>query len=310
MRRRRAFTLIELLVVVAIFGLLVGLLLPAVQAARETARRSECANHLKQIGLACHSYHDAMSRFPAGYWASSPYVDGQSDTTPGWGWAAALLPYLEQQTLRQAIDFRLPIEHPQNAPAVRTSVAIYLCPSDMVAPTAFTVPDAVGQPVVSAGPSSYAGCVGNDASDVAGPSGSGVFYRNSATRMTDLTDGSSVTLLVGERAWANAQGIWAGAVAGGICLRGRYNRCPAGGAAWAPAPMLTLAHAHLINAIADADGGLDDFSSLHVEGANFLFADGSVRFIHSVPDDAPGGAVFQALGTRSGGEVIPGDWMR
>lgn len=310
MRRRRAFTLIELLVVVAIIGLLVGLLLPAVQAARETARRSECANHLKQIGLACHSYHDALSRFPAGYWASPPYVDGQSDTTPGWGWAAGLLPYLEQQTLRQAIDFRLHIEHSQNAPAVRTSVAVYLCPSDIVVPMAFTVPDAVGQPVVSSTPSSYAGCVGNDASDVAGPSGSGVFYRNSATRMADLTDGSSVTLLVGERAWANAQGIWAGAVAGGVCMRGQYNRCPAGGAAWSPAPTLTLAHAHLNNAIADLDGGLDDFSSLHVEGANFLLADGAVRFIHSVAEDAPGGAVFQALGTRSGGEVIPGDWMR
>ena len=310
MRRRRAFTLVELLVVVAIIGLLVGLLLPAVQAARETARRSECANHLKQIGLACHSYHDARSRFPAGYLASTAYVDGQHDTTPGWGWAAGLLPYLEQQTLLQAIDFRRPIDDPQNLRAVRTSVAIYLCPSDMVAPIAFTVPDAAGQPVVSASPLSYAGCVGNDASDVAGPSGSGIFYRNSATRMADLTDGSSVTLLAGERAWANAQGIWAGAVAGGVCLRGQYNRCPAGGAAWAPAPTLTLAHAHLNNAIADLDGGLDDFSSLHVEGANFLFADGSVRFVHSVPDDAPGGTVFQALGTRSGGEVIPGDWMQ
>ncbi|HJT34405.1 MAG TPA: DUF1559 domain-containing protein [Pirellulales bacterium] len=310
MRRRDGFTLIELLVVIAVIGLLVGLLLPAVQAAREATRRNECANRLKQIGLACQSYHDVMNRFPPGYCAVGAYMDGQTDTSPGWGWASCLLPYLEQQALQQTIDFRRPIEHPVNGSAVRTSIASYLCPSDIVASEQFSVPDAAGQPVVVAAPSSYAGCVGNDASDVAGPSGSGVFYRNSATRLADLTDGSSVTILVGERAWANAQSTWAGAVSGAVCLRGKYNRCPVGGAAWAAASTLNLAHAHLNNATADPDGGLDDFSSLHPEGSNFVFADGSVRFLASLPDDTPAGMVFQGLGTRSGGEVISGDWLR
>lgn len=309
MRRRDGFTLVELLVVIAVIGLLVGMLLPAVQAARESARRKECANHLKQIGLACQAYHDVMNRFPPGYCASGAYVDGETDTSPGWGWASCLLPYLEQQPLQQSIDFRLPIDYPLNGPAVRTSIAVYLCPSDIVLSEPFAVPDAAGQPVVVAAPSSYAGCVGNDASDVDGPSGSGVFYRNSGSRLADLTDGSSVTILAGERAWANAQGIWAGAVARGVCLRGKYNRCPPG-APWADAPILNLAHAHLNNATADPDGGLDDFSSLHPEGSNFIFADGSVRFLPSVPGDEPAGTVFQGLGTRCGGEVIPADRLR
>jgi len=251
-----------------------------------------------------------MNTFPSGYCASLPYLDGETDTSPGWGWSALILPYLERQTVQQAADFRLPIEHPRNSLAVKAGIPVYLCPSDMVALAPYQVPDAAGQPLMWGAPSSYAGCVGNDASEVAGPGGTGILYRNSGTRMADLTDGSSATILIGERAWANAQGIWAGAVAGGVCLRGKYNRCPAGGAAWAAPPTLNLAHAHLNNAAADLDGGLDDFSSLHVEGANFVFADGSVRFLRSVPDDGSGGSVLQSLGTRSGGEVIPGDWMR
>src|SRR5271166_1050306 len=92
---RKAFTLIELLVVIAIIALLVGLLLPAVQKVREAAALAQCANQLKQIGLACQNYHDGHKQFPPGYLASAPYMDGATDTSPGWGWAAFLLPYLE-----------------------------------------------------------------------------------------------------------------------------------------------------------------------------------------------------------------------
>ena len=154
--------------------------------------------------------------------------------------------------------------------------------------------------------------VGGDESATDAADGQGVFYRNSRTRMVDITDGTSNTLLIGERAWANANGIWAGAVSGSVCKRGQRNPCPGGGAASYPAATLVLAHSHLNNATSDTDGGLDDFSSQHPGGSNFLFADGHVAFVRSVPGDNPDGSytadslAFQALGTRAGGEVLRG----
>jgi prepilin-type N-terminal cleavage/methylation domain-containing protein/prepilin-type processing-associated H-X9-DG protein len=307
---RPAFTLIELLVVIAIIAVLIGLLVPAVQKVREAAARAQCTNNLKQLGLALHGYHDGRKVFPPGYQAAGPFVDGAADTAPGWGWGAFILPYLEQGPLHRQLNFNQPV---QNSPAIQTMLAVYLCPSDVPAPSAFTVPDGFGSPICLAAPSSYAACCGGDESDTFGPNGRGVFFRNSAIRMADITDGTSETILIGERAWANANGIWAGAINNGVCRRGALNPCPGNSASWYPAAALVLAHSHLNNALTDTDGGLDDFSSRHIGGSNFLFADGSVRFVRSVPGDRPGGytpdsLILQAMGTRNGGETIPADF--
>ncbi len=306
---RDAFTLVELLVVLAILATLLGLLVPAVQQVRESAARAQCQNNLKQIGLACHAYHDSHKRFPPGYTAFGPYLDGATDTAPGWGWAAHLLPYLEQSPLHRAVDFNRPI--PGQA-AARTVLALFLCPSDLPPSGPFAVPDPFGGAAAIVAPSSYAACAGGDESETDGPRGLGIFYRNSRTRFADVRDGTSNTILVGERAWANANGTWAGAVPGGVCRRGPQNSNPGSPDGWSSAPTLVLAHSHLNNATSDTDGGLDDFSSLHPGGSNFVFADGSVRFLLSVPGDNPGGGytaqglALQGMGTRASGDATQG----
>jgi prepilin-type processing-associated H-X9-DG protein/prepilin-type N-terminal cleavage/methylation domain-containing protein len=297
-RRPFAFTLIELLVVIAIIAVLIGLLLPAVQKVREAGYRARCQNNLHQIGLACHGYHDANYALPPGYMATAAYPA----TTPGWGWAAYLLPHVEQQALFQQIDFTKPME---TQTAIQKIVRVYLCPSDIPPTGGFAVTDATLAIVCMAAPASYAATVGDDFTDVADPTGSGVFYRNSNTRLTDITDGSSQTVMIGERAWVQAKGIWAGAPNSAILLPGPMNLWQT---TTAPAPCLILAHNNWINITSDADGGLDDFSSLHPGGANVLFADGAVRFVQNITTDYNGAIHlgWMALGTRAAGDMTNG----
>lgn len=312
--RRKAFTLIELLVVIAIIAMLLGLLLPAVQKVRESAAKAQCLNNLKQIGLSLHGYHDVNLGLPPGYRASIPYSDGVNDTAPGWGWATFILPYIEQENIYRQLGLNQPV---QDSPAIQTMVKVFLCPSDLTTPNAFGVPDGFGNTVCLAAPTSYAACCGNDAADTRDATGNGVFYRNSRIRIADITDGTSNTILVGERAWAKSNGAWGGAIPGGVIKRGQSNPCqPNIPDAWYPSSTIAIAHAHLNNALVDPDGsaGMDDFSSMHIGGSLFLFADGSVHFLRSVSsDNADGsytsdGVIFQALATRANGEVIPGDW--
>ena len=212
-RRRVGFTLVELLVVIAIIGILVALLLPAVQAAREAARRTQCSNNLKQIGIAYQNYADARKMLPPGYTATGtdPNV-----TTPGWGWAAYILPYMEEGNIYQQIDLTKPIET-QNV--IQTVLSVYLCPSDQVVPAPFDVTDDGKAFVCSAAPSCYAATVGDDASEVDADTGDGSFFRNSKIRFKDITDGLSKTTFAGDRAWSDTHGIWAGAEQSGRATR-------------------------------------------------------------------------------------------
>jgi prepilin-type N-terminal cleavage/methylation domain-containing protein/prepilin-type processing-associated H-X9-DG protein len=299
--RRTGFTLIELLVVIAIIAVLIALLLPAVQQAREAARRTQCKSNLKQIGLALHNYAEAFTRFPPGYIASAD----TTATTPGWGWSTMILPQLDQSTVYNQLNLNLPIENPANAGAARTFLSVYLCPTDIYQPGPFAITNSASAVVTQATPSSYIGCVGNDSSDVDDNvnRGNGMLYRNSDTRMADVTDGTSNTIIAAERSWSQANGSWIGAPNTGRLRAGTKNP-------FAPldeaASFLILGHAHWINIMNDPDGGLDDFSSLHIGGAHALFVDGSVRFLQTVTTAGGSENDFQAMGTRSGGEVPGG----
>jgi len=320
---RRGFTLIELLIVIAIIAVLIALLLPAVQSAREAARRAHCVNNLKQMGIALHNYHDTFLAFPPGYLAATKFIDGETDTSPGWSWASMILPQLDQGPLYSSTNFWLPVQAPANTTSVQTSLTVFLCPSDQLPGPTFPVTDGFGNTIATVAPSSYAANTGNDAADVAlglnnDGLGNGVFFRNSAIRIAAITDGTSETITLQERAWACAQGTWTGAIAGGFIIRGPLNPCPGNGSANYLAPCLVLLHCHLLNTNSDFDGGLDDPSSFHPGGANALFADGSVHFIRNIVSDAgvnpdgsirysPSSLVLQSLGTRAGGEVVSSD---
>jgi len=321
--RRRGFTLVELLVVIAIIGILIALLLPAVQAAREAARRTQCRNNFKQIGLALHNYHDTHRSFPPGYLSVVGPGGPADDRGPGWGWAALVLPYLEQTNVHQQIRFNADITDPVNAAIRVTSLPVFRCPSDVGNPT-FTV-DALGDTTpnystpltdvngnpVSVATSNYVGVFGNPEITVdpgyllpwpeRSAAHQGMFYRNAVVRMSDVTDGTSNTLFVGERSATLAYATWAGAVTGGQVPPRNPN--PYG---WPPegAPVLILGHTgdvydsppHTPNSPVNH---VDDFWSLHPQGVNFLLVDGSVRNISNTINPQ----IWWALGTRAGGEV-------
>ncbi len=245
---RAAFTLIELLVVIAIIAVLVGLLLPAIQKVRKSAARAQCTNNLKQIGIALHNYHDGNNVFPAGY------VDGNTvststpdnDVGPGWGWAAFLLPYLEQEIVYRQINFNVGIGTGANTQVSQQALKIYQCPSDPnqqpVQLYNWNTYTSGNPAVITVGHSNYLGCNGwvecftnaggnyqpssdggtaedgNTAQPTAtGLAGAGLFYRNSKNTCNSVTDGLSNTVFVGERCSTHSPSTWTGAVTLAMC---------------------------------------------------------------------------------------------
>ncbi|MBS0266731.1 MAG: DUF1559 domain-containing protein [Planctomycetes bacterium] len=329
-KSRRGFTLIELLVVITIIAVLVSLLLPAVQQAREAARRTQCRNNLKQLGLALHNYHTAQQVFPPGYVDRNgdPNRTPDQDQGSGWAWTSFLLPHLDQGNVYNQINFNVTIGVGANSQIAQQSLPMCLCPSD-IDQQPFAVYDSTfSNPVTTLAYSNYVACSGwvecfagaggnpqpdGDAdgpTGVYGPAGVGMFYRNSKTSAARVRDGLSNTIAVGERISLQAPSTWTGAYPGG--------RCPAWRAALPPVPFapppglaydnadwgeaFVLSHCNA-NHLPNSDYPIydpDTYHSRHSGGANFLFGDGSVRFISSYVN----GATYQALSTVGGAEVV------
>jgi prepilin-type N-terminal cleavage/methylation domain-containing protein/prepilin-type processing-associated H-X9-DG protein len=288
---RRAFTLIEVLVVISIIGVLVSLLLPAVQSSREASRRLQCTNNLKQIGLALLNYEVSHKHFPAGY--VSQFDSNGNDTGPGWGWASQILPQLEETAVHNTIHFDLPIEHPSNAARVAT-IPGYLCPSESQRQFwAAKRPD--GTQICEVAESNYVAVFGTTEPGV---DGDGMFFRNSHVAIQDVTDGLSKTLAVGERTHELGRATWVGSVTNAVLFAEDENT-QAQKVSETSAGMC-LGHAGEGIGPGGSGGDVNQFYSLHGEGANFLFADGHVNFLPTSMDYE----TYLALATRAGGEPI------
>jgi prepilin-type N-terminal cleavage/methylation domain-containing protein/prepilin-type processing-associated H-X9-DG protein len=330
-RDQGGFTLIELLVVMAILGVLVGLLLPAVQAAREAARRAQCANNLKQIGIALHHYHATVGSFPVGF--LSPTGPVPTTTSPlqyRWSVLAQMAPHLEQTALFHALNFDFPLAYrpsgggpfwpfyPANTTAMATHVAIFVCPSD-------------GAPAPSAdsGPTNYAFCTGDGSGGGDATGANGPFILGPSLSLADVVDGSSGTVAASEqllgiagpysqtspkpvplptaRAFAR---VSAGPLTDASCAAAGAGWLFNKGAAWWDGNYLNTLYNHHVapnaavpDCITYHNPGWKAARSLHPGGVNVLFCDGHVTFVR----DSVGLAVWRGLATRAGGEAISAD---
>ncbi|QDU01059.1 Type II secretion system protein G precursor [Gimesia chilikensis] len=284
-RKSRGFTLIELLVVIAIIAILIALLLPAVQQAREAARRSTCKNNLKQIGIALHNYHDVARSFPPG----SLFGDDE------YGWACMVLPYIEQANIYNQLDFAG--QGPDLTIALQPGVTdhvipIYLCPSNSMSLTKSPVRGGAGHNGVDLGGHAridYSGSLGSGGGAITGMFGK-IKDTLSPTKMRDVLDGTSNTIAVGEaytQFMREIDGpthsnvgdfkVWVG-------TNNQHQNIVA-----------EAGTAHIINGTRD-----DSFASQHVGGAQFLFADGSVSFISENIDMV----TFGRLADKADGQVV------
>ncbi len=285
---RRGFTLLELLVVIAIIGVLIGLLLPAVQKVREMGYRIQCNNNLKQVGLALHQYHDLYYSFPPGV----SYRNGK-DPYPHLSWLARLLPYIEQDQLWRLTqkayeEDKWPGNNPPHV-GLDTVVPLFTCPSD---PRTETAQEVFPYHVAF---TSYLGVLGQnlDTKD-------GILFLDSRIRLADVQDGSSQTIMVGERPpSADLQYGW--------WYAGFGQLKPTGSGDMLLGVREIIKHVdggfagpyHYTAGRLDNQSDMFHFWSLHPGGANSLFADGSVHFL--LYDADP---IMPALASRAGGEVV------
>jgi prepilin-type N-terminal cleavage/methylation domain-containing protein/prepilin-type processing-associated H-X9-DG protein len=315
---RGGFTLIELLVVIAIISVLIGLLLPAVQKIREAANRLRCTNNLKQLALAAHQHHDGKGEFPTGFHtvetSGGGYVNGTS-------WEVELLPYFEQENLKNRWDY---IDFRNNVAGDRTAITaqvlkVLVCPSDPVPDRVYHVVDLLPQYVYAEGfygLSSYGGNAGKRSFPLNLVSRDGILFQDSRIGLADVTDGASNTFLFGERTHLDPEydrltlalnpafypfakfGQWAGVftTGGGSLVQHLLStpvpinyRVPAG-----------IPANEFLSATGAENNRLCAYGSGHPGGANYALVDGSVRFLSDKIDLG----ILQALSTRAGGEVI------
>ncbi len=327
-RRARGFTLVELLVVIAIIGVLVGLLLPAVQSAREAARRMQCTNNLKQLALAAHTRHDTFRKFPAAF---EDYLPGGATATsrenqnPDWGWAVRLLPYVEQGNAYNLLGAAGPIQleaiilacstQAGNAPVtayppqfqdfVRITsgiIPVFQCPSGASEvqpirgfhdPEVYRRDEGVGRGnyIANIGTTTNGGALANDSG--------GPFIYRIEKGIRDVSDGTSNTILLGERARpriTNDEVTWLGT--------------PKSVGNGAHGKRVTGSAQYVINPVVQGTDSVFSFSSMHTGGANFAFVDGSVRFLGETIEfgfhasDRTRWGAYQKLAHREDGFVV------
>ncbi len=319
LRRTAGFTLVELLVVIAIIGILVSLLLPAVQSARAAARRMQCSNNLKQLGLALHNYHTLNGVFPA---AEYIQIDSKNAGNPTpddwvrWSWFAAVLPQIEQQAMADVYAEHL--SKPRtgsfsytNLPHKTTIAPTFMCPSDPANPkihngsTAANSQGFHGNYVLDAGDGYF-----NEGGYANSAKLNGLFYVASKTRIDDIKDGTTNTLLSSEIIL-----VPDGAVGSGQeDIRGRYHNVAHAGALFStkypPNTSQPDRHNYCLNKVEQAPctstltNVIVSARSYHSGGVLTGLADGSVRFLSDSIDIV----TYNALGTRAGEEVISGDF--